>query len=188
MVLEPYWHWSRIAQIFARVVRMMSHMALPQAERYVQPYVYLSDYPTTSSFEGVKDADEKEAAKDFAKKQKREPTTDVQLYTDAIKNQIIINKFRLAMEEASIDCHMHNKDKSHCVMCAPTNRQLFISNLDMDIRAPSRCEPLVEEKIKAKSIMFNDVEYKYTKADGKLHIFEYVKIDFIFCFYSIKNN
>ncbi len=175
MVLEPYWHWSRIAQIFARVVRMMSHMALPQAERYVQPYVYLSDYPTTSSFEGVKDADEKEAAKDFVKKQNREPTTDVQLYTDAIKNQIIINKFRLAMEEASIDCHMHNKDKSHCVMCAPTNRQLFISNLDMDIRAPSRCEPLVEEKIKAKSIMFNDVEYKYTKTDGKLHIFEYVK-------------
>lgn len=175
MVLEPYWHWSRIAQIFARVVRMMSHVALPVAERYVQPYIYLSDYPAVTSFDGVKEAEEKEAAKDFAKKQKREPTTDVQLYTDAIKNQIIINKFRLAMEEASIDCHMHNKDKSHCIMCAPTNRQLFISNLDMDIRAPSRCEPLVEEKIKAKSITFDNVDYKYTKTDGQLHIFEYVK-------------
>lgn len=180
MVMEPYWHWSRISQIFARVVRMMSHYALPLKDRVVQPYIYLSDYPTSSEYKKLeKGAKSKEELAEMKKKKERELTTDVQLYTESIRNQIIINTFRRAMEEASIDCHMHYGPKSdkklNCIMCAPTNRQLFANNLDVDIREPSRCEPIVEEKIVANSITLSidgqDYEYMWTSTNGEPHIF-----------------
>ena len=180
MVMEPYWHWSRISQIFARVIRLMSHVALPLRERYVQPYIYLSDYPNDMEFSKF---DKRDIA-EMKKKRDREPTTDIQLYSDSIKNQIVINTFRRALEDASIDCHMHvtkgqsNQPKNRCLMCAPTGRKLFVDNLDVDIREPSRCEPLEEEKIVAQTLIFEtddgDREFKYTKDDdGEFHIFEF---------------
>jgi hypothetical protein len=45
MAIEPYWHWARMEQVFARAVRLNSHMDLPEDERFVQPYLFLSDYP-----------------------------------------------------------------------------------------------------------------------------------------------
>jgi hypothetical protein len=179
MVFEPYWHWSRISQIFARIVRMMSHYGLPKADRYVQPYIYLSDYPSFDEFKKLeKDEKTKLEAVEMKKKQNRELTTDVQLYTESLKNQIVINTFRRAIEEASIDCHMHygkgiggktqqnQQNQKNCIMCAPTNRPMYILNLDKDIREPSRCEPIEEEKIIAKTIVVED--------SGKSREFRYV--------------
>lgn len=153
MVMEPYWHWSRISQIFARIRRLMSHFDLPVNKRYVQPYIYLSDYPSQSEFNKLKMKNEELLE---MKKKMKELTTDLYLYYEGLQNQLTINTFRKALEEASIDCHLHYGDKSgphkKCMMCAPTNRKLFIDNLDADIRTPSRCEPLKEEKVKVKTI------------------------------------
>jgi superfamily II DNA or RNA helicase len=44
-ILEPYWNFSRIAQILGRAVRYCSHKALPEEQRSVDAYIYLATHP-----------------------------------------------------------------------------------------------------------------------------------------------
>lgn len=160
--LEPFWHWLRLEQFFARGARLGSHTALPPEEQTVQPYLYLSDYPVV--FED----------KEQAKVKEQEETTDVTLYHKAIQNRILIDSFLKVMQESSIDCTVHY-DKLKCRTCMPTNEPLYVENLDQDIKSPSPCQELQEEKIKAKSVIVEDDsgqrEYMYTDPD--LKIFEF---------------
>lgn len=64
---------------------------MPESDRNVQPYIYLSTYP-----------------KDYAKKI-LEPCTDEYLYDLAIKGKKLRKDFELAMVETSIDCSVHHK-------------------------------------------------------------------------------
>jgi hypothetical protein len=41
-IMEPYWNYSRLKQIIARATRNNSHKDLDEAERTVQPYIYIS--------------------------------------------------------------------------------------------------------------------------------------------------
>lgn len=165
--LEPYWHWARMAQLFARAVRMYSHVDLPLAARTVQPYIYLSDYPTTPKGAIAAEAVEKQKL--------LEETTDVNLYNKSVSRQILIDSFLKAIQSVSIDCLIHSKDKSSCHRCAPTDEPLFLDDLDKDIKTPSACQPITEEKVKAKSVKLDDKEYMYSvdkSKPPKIHIFE----------------
>jgi len=156
-VMEPYWHWARIAQVLARGVRMGSHLALPESERNVQPYIYLSDYPPADV---INDFLKKSHLEHIQKQMAKEDTTDVTLYKKSVNNQKLIDSFLEAAQEASIDCPIHYGDPSskndehtkHCLMCMPTDEPLFIDDLDKDIKTPSRCQPLTEKTVKAKSV------------------------------------
>ena len=44
-IMEPYWNFIRIDQVFGRAIRMKSHMDLPPDKRYVEQYLYLSFLP-----------------------------------------------------------------------------------------------------------------------------------------------
>lgn len=179
-VLEPYWHWARLAQVLARGVRMGSHLALPEKDRNVQPYIYLSDYPPADVVDKMKDVEH------IRKQMAKEDTTDVTLYKKSINNQKLIDAFLLATQEASIDCPIHygpdsntaKSDQKECRMCAPTDEPLFIEDLDKDIKTPSRCQPLKEKTMKAKSVTVQvgdkEKEFMYSIDDGKaVHIFEF---------------
>jgi hypothetical protein len=147
--MEPYWHYARLDQFYARGVRLGSHEHLDPEYKFVQPYLYLSDYPNI--FE----------AKEQQKMKMAEDTTDVTLYYKSIQNQILIDSFRKAIQESSIDCMIHYpldseqaKLKSiRCKMCSPTNELLFLPDLDKDILSKSNCQPLQESKIKAQTII-----------------------------------
>ena len=41
-IMEPYWNFIRIDQVFGRAIRMMSHVDLPEDKRFVEQYLYLS--------------------------------------------------------------------------------------------------------------------------------------------------
>jgi hypothetical protein len=163
---EPYWNYARLSQIIARAVRFKSHIELPPKERIVQPYIYLSDYP-----------------KDFDPKKKKELTTDVQLYTDAIKNKKLINEFYIALADASIDCSIHSssfskdvKEKIHCKLCSPNNQKLYNPILSKQILLPDPCQELKTSEIKAKSISIpgRDDKYVYSQtSDGNFHIYKF---------------
>lgn len=166
--LEPFWHWSRLAQVFARAARLGSHIDLPESERNVQPYIYLSDYPTV--FED----------KDQMKIKSIEDTTDVTLYYRCLQNQILINSYLDTLKESSIDCLIHYKDSKDikCRICQPTNEPLFLMNLDKDMKVSSPCRELKEEKIKAESVIIEDKdgkrEYMYAfDKDNFPHFFMY---------------
>jgi len=167
-ILEPYWHMARIKQIIARAVRMGSHLSLPEKERNVQPYIYLSDYPPSSVINKLEDVEH------IRKQMAKEDTTDVNLYKKSVNNQRLIDSFLIAAQEAAVDCPIHYKNKD-CRICAPTDEPLFINDLDKDIKAPSRCRPLKESNVKAKSIMIDDKEFMYSVDSEKhIHIYEHV--------------
>jgi len=45
-ILEPYWNYVRINQVFGRAIRLKSHVELPPDERTVEEYLYLSVFPS----------------------------------------------------------------------------------------------------------------------------------------------
>lgn len=164
-IMEPYWNWNRIDQIKARSARYMSHMDLPKADQTVRTYLYLS----TVREHKVKHEDPTLM---------KEESTDVTMYKKALQNKVLINSFLDSIEQASIDCMLHSKHPEHCTLCMPTDRVLFIPNLNADMRVESRCQPLKEEKIVAQKITVEcdsgECEFMYvTKPD--LHIFEFNK-------------
>jgi hypothetical protein len=174
-VMEPYWHWARLTQVFARAVRLNSHAHLPEKDRFVQPYIYLADYPLV--FED----------KEQQKVKALEDTTEVHLFHKAVQNQVLLDSFLRAIQEASIDCQIHygnmsgqNKSREiKCKVCSPTDEPLFLPELDKDIRAPSNCRPIQEKTIKVEKILYKsesgeEKEFSFMRdKDDVVHIFEF---------------
>jgi hypothetical protein len=167
-LIEPYWNYARISQIIARAARFKSHIDLQLKEQTVQPYIYLSDYP-----------------KDFNEKKKKDLTTDIQLYTDSVRNKKLINEFYITLAESSIDCSIHStsftKDissKIKCKLCSPNNVKLYNPLLSKQILLPDPCQELKESKIKAKTISIpgSDEKFVYSKtSDGNFYIYKFNK-------------
>lgn len=164
-IMEPFWNYARINQVKTRAIRYMSHIDMPELERNVQTYVYLSDYPV--GYPVIKIV---------------EPTTDIDLYDKSLGNMKLINSFMLAVAESSIDCSIHYpklddevKKNIQCKMCSPDNKQLFHPLLRKDMEIPSTCKPFVEKKVNVLVIKLpdNDEKFYYTKKDGNITIYHY---------------
>ena len=52
-IMEPYWNFIRIDQVFGRAIRMMSHSDLPESKRFVEQYLYLSFLPGGDTLQDV---------------------------------------------------------------------------------------------------------------------------------------
>ncbi len=52
-IMEPYWNYIRVDQVFGRAIRMMSHMNpdLPEEERNVEQYLYITTLPKGDTIE-----------------------------------------------------------------------------------------------------------------------------------------
>jgi SNF2 family DNA or RNA helicase len=167
-IMEPFWNYARINQVETRLIRYLSHEDLPEDQRNVQVYIYLSDYP-----------------KGYPKEKRKEETTDIDLYTKSIDNMEIINTFLLAIAESSIDCSIHYpklddtiKKNISCKLCAPDNKMLYHPLLRRDMELPSTCQPLDEKKVTVKEIILPDVDEKFyykKNTDGSIRIYHFNK-------------
>ncbi len=79
-IIEPYWNWSRQMQIIGRSVRYCSHKLLPEENRNVKVYIYLSTHPN------------------------EEETIDQYIAKLAVRKDKLIQEFEMALKEAAIDC------------------------------------------------------------------------------------
>ena len=52
-IMEPFWNFIRIGQVFGRAIRMGSHLDLPEKDRFVEQYIYLSTLPEGDTVEEV---------------------------------------------------------------------------------------------------------------------------------------
>ena len=52
-ILEPYWNFVRIEQVFGRAIRIESHKDLPPSERNVEQYLYLSSFPEGNNINDI---------------------------------------------------------------------------------------------------------------------------------------
>ena len=160
-IMEPYWNYSRVDQVIARLVRAGSHLMLDEKDRNVQYYIYMSDYP-------------KQSDEDAIDLKRVEFTTDITLLFNALQNQQLIMSFLEMVKASSIDCMIHYKDRDDvvCRLCAPTGKVLWYPG-QKGLGLSSPCEPLKEKKIKAYEIIVDGDKYMYSIIDDIIHIFEY---------------
>jgi hypothetical protein len=120
-IMEPYWNYERILQVQARAIRYYSHEHLPEDERNVKVYIYLSDYP----------ADQKQ----------KEFPTDIYLFTQAVKKYEINIQMTKLLASTAIDCPQFNKGLNfECYQCNPKDGSpIFLPDLDADMRYESPC-------------------------------------------------
>jgi len=119
---EPFWHYARVEQFFDRAIRPGSLNMLPEKERNVYRYIYLSDYPKKVEIKDAREKngkpgktgtdkeslmDKEELIKKSKELQSIESTTDVTLYGRAVQNNILRRSFMRALQEGSIDCVEH---------------------------------------------------------------------------------
>lgn len=147
-ILEPYWDDSRIQQLKARGIRLMSHSELPVEERTVQPYIYIS-----IANKKIFDLTPKSAQEEL--------TTDQIFYNRAIKNEKINNSFREILQSISIECQFLELD--HCRVCRPTNQPLFSNDIRNDIKRQDPCKEIEELELDLHEITYKNKIYYYKK-------------------------
>lgn len=166
-IMEPFWNMARINQVKTRLIRYKSHSDMPESERNVQTYIYLSDYPLKGS--------------NVKKSKHLELTTDIDLYQNAFKEQRICDEFMSAIIDSSVDCAIHyttldqkTKQKIHCKQCAPTDKPLFHPDINKDMLMPDPCHAIKEEKITTNEIIANDGEkLRYNLSNRIVKLFRY---------------
>jgi hypothetical protein len=144
-ILEPYWDWARLKQIQARGIRKGSHLALPDTERDVKTYIYLS-------------MPNKRIAKYTTFKEKN--TIDERFLINAKRKNVLINEFLTALQEISVECVINNY--SNCRLCIPNNEKLYTEkDTSADIDSKDPCQLNVNQKIEAMSVEHEGTTYYY---------------------------
>ena len=111
-IMEPYWNYVRLEQVMGRARRIHSHDSLPESERTVQNFLYLSVLSEAHKKNGqYKDL----TTNDLSKMVENNPiTTDEFLYEISQMKQKINNQLLTVMKETAMDCAVHIKEhKKH---------------------------------------------------------------------------
>ncbi len=143
-IMSPVWNYSLIIQIIGRSVRYKGHEDLPKSQRNVQPYIYLSDYPT-----GYKSTWEKKNKENVALGNKLIPwedTSDITLFKKSIMQKKLNDYFPAASIQGSIDCISHTlnfslteRGRINCLTCQPTNEPLYHPSIPTQLKLPNPC-------------------------------------------------
>lgn len=153
--LEPYWDLARDKQVKARAVRFGSHLALPEEERTVQPYLYIST------------ANEKM----WSALKEREPKTIDEVFHDrAVEQDVINTKFNDLLKDVSIECSYFNTT-SNCYVCNPSDERLFTKDPLIDSRMSNPCILYEESEKDAIRIDIDGQEYYYT--ENPFHVYKH---------------
>ncbi len=179
VAFEPFWNMARIDQFVARAVRYKSHIALPEEERDVQPYLFVTVLPLPAPSEPVP-----ESIPEPGQRSVEKVSTEQVLWAKSIENKDKIDYFMTILRDASIDCFFNSPDVDACHICHPTDTPLYLPRdfvKDMSLHSP--CKPLQEDTIQVSEIVVVDDTGKERKfsyaADAdpvtmfNIHIYEY---------------
>ena len=154
-IMEPYWNDVRLRQVKGRAIRIGSHLELPEDQRNVSIYTYLTCFSEEAQTlksgdaridETIRMADRVEKKEAIALKLPIPPTateyvvtTDERLYLIAERKKGILNALESVMKAAAVDCELNilqNNDGSF--KCLPLEGKvgdfMYHPDLDIDIR------------------------------------------------------
>ncbi len=142
-IMEPNWSYTTTEQVIGRGVRYKSHDDLPEDEKNVQVYEYLSDF-----------------AKDYIEITKpTELTTDVELFYKSVKNKEINDDFLKILASTSVECPKFNKYFNfNCYMCESNSKILYLPNIRDDLKMSNPCK-----EVKLYEVIIEKKEYYYDK-------------------------
>lgn len=175
IMYEPYWTDFIPDQFRYRSVRFGSHMSLPKEDRNTQMYILLSVYP--KKFDKSKLDPEADL------------TTDEYIFKLMSRNRELVNSFRDAIDEVSIECSIVKRfgtDKHPCRTCAPTDVPLYTSGdpketIPNDILVGNPCNLAKKEAVEVVAIELggdNPITYYVREGEGNIYgIIAYVKAD-----------
>ena len=118
-IMEPYWHHVRLEQVIGRARRICSHEDLPEEQRTVKVFVYLSVMSTEQKTSGKYT---ELRMHDVSKLDVKKPvTTDENLYEIAQLKLKINQQFLRVIKETAMDCSLyvssHNKQEKTPLVC-----------------------------------------------------------------------
>jgi superfamily II DNA or RNA helicase len=156
--LEPQWTDTHFNQIKFRAIRKGSHDMLDPKDRTVRVILLLAVKPVE-----LADENEKQLAKssEIPKNLSTSATTDVTIWVNSIRRDILNESFAKALQEVSIECYV-NGDES-CRMCNPTNNTLFEWNIKRDMQMMDPCSLMVKKEKELFKIVVNDATYYWEK-------------------------
>jgi len=131
-IIEPFWNYSRIKQIIARAVRYKSHIDLPEIERRVQPYIYLSVYPSNYTSD----------------RKKERYTTDESIWNNSLEMNKLNDEFLSILIRSSLDCELFNERFSKqikCYSCLPDNKILYDRGISEETLITNPCSDITTE-------------------------------------------
>lgn len=166
-ILEPYWNQIRIDQVIGRAVRTKSHLALPEDERNVDVFMYLSKLTKKQIEESI-----------TLRKKDGGLTSDQDIARIAKRKSDITDGFLTLMKRASVDCKLNRLDKKHGFAC-------YSYPIDMDedslgVKVDVLEEPLDDvialrtetKELRPKKILIQNKAYIYVEATGEVYNFE----------------
>jgi hypothetical protein len=154
-IMEPYWNDVRLKQVKGRAIRIGSHLELPEADRDVSIYTYISCFSNKAQIEKSGDdrIDETIRGSDAIPRElavnlqlpidksasQYVLTTDENIYLISQNKKIITDSLENIMKSAAVDCRLNikeNKDESfQCLsLDGAVGDFLYHPDLETDIR------------------------------------------------------
>ena len=114
-IVEPYWHMVRLEQVIGRARRICSHNDLPEEERTVKVFLYLS---TFSEEQKTNKKNIEMMNRDISRIDGRPITTDENLFDISFKKQKINKQLLDSIKETAVDCNLYNPyNKEENLVC-----------------------------------------------------------------------
>ena len=122
-IMEPYWNGVRVEQVIGRAQRICSHEDLPEDEKTVQVFEYLSVFSTVQKEKLNKELKSTDGGK----------TTDQALFDISKKKEQISRELLNAVKTTSIDCKVHKGTKCFEFLGTPDSSSFsYVPNIELD--------------------------------------------------------
>ena len=122
-VTEPYWNAVRVEQVVGRARRICSHEDLPEDEKTVQVFEYLTVFSPA----------QKETLNKELKSTDSGKTTDQSLFDISKKKEQINRELLDAVKNTSVDCKIHKGTKCFEFLGTPDSSSFsYVPNIELD--------------------------------------------------------
>lgn len=96
-IMEPFWNSNRIDQVVGRAVRAKSHVGLPEEERRVEQFLYMSVFtPAQAEERAIKLKDEGK-------------TSDQHVYAITLQKDALVGQMLRVLKTSAVDCLLHER-------------------------------------------------------------------------------
>ena len=166
-IMESYWNPIRIQQVKGRAVRYKSHIQLPEKERNVEIFQYLS----------ILDKKEIVNVKNIYKRDKG-LSSDEAVEEIANKKKNITNSFLKLIKETAIDCNINNlgSENIKCYNFGKYHTEYsFLPDINQEIEDKNRGRQIESRNTKGVVIRFKSKTYILNKETGEIYDFESYK-------------
>lgn len=185
-IMEPYWNDVRLKQVKGRAIRIGSHLDLPERDRNVSCYTYITVFGEEAQMAKSGDLRIDETVRNKDSLERKESieahvpipsgastyvlTSDERLFVISERKKQIINELETLMKSAAVDCVLNyeeNKDGTYKCLRLPGNVGDFLYHPDLitDIRESASMYQV--EKRNLLKIRYKNTVY-YVEESGEI--------------------